>query len=183
MSDISVARVVKTTTADKDSYAVLLKGEMRLNASSDDVFDEVAKVEVNVKGIEQIQLLEDNGLFRIGAVKAIDLRNCQTALSDFAARDPHWHYYGILDQELWIDSDGMVRTRNEVRDTYLDLEEEGAITDQTFLQFLEDQTPIEDLYEETPETMRAIRMHKHGYSLESAALWGIAGVRIQDQEV
>jgi hypothetical protein len=168
MSDISVSKVVKTITDDKDSYDVLLKGQMRLNHQTDGSFDEIADIELKVKGVDQRQLLEDNGLFRIGSVKVLDLRDVQTSLSDFEAPGNTWIREHILEQELWFDATGMgeVRTRNEVRAIYLDLEEQELITI-TFLQFLDAMVSVDDLYEDNPEMIRAIRLHKHGYDF-----WG-----------
>jgi len=166
MNDISVSKVVKTTTDDKDSYDVLLKGQIRLNSETDGVFDEMADIELKVKGVDQRALLEDNELFRIGSVKVIDLRNVQTSLSDFEAPGNTWIRENIIDQELWIAPYGDVKTRNEIRAEYLDLEEQG-LTGLTFLQYLDDQLSVDELYEDNPEMIQAIRMHKHGYDF-----WG-----------
>jgi hypothetical protein len=100
MSDISVSKVVKTTTDDEDSYDILLKGQMRLNHQTDGSFDEIADIELKMKGVDQRQLLEDNGLFRIGSVKVIDLRDVQTSLSDFEAPGNTWIREHVIDQEL-----------------------------------------------------------------------------------
>jgi len=168
MSDISVSKVVKTTTDDKDSYEVLLKGQMRLNHQTDGAFDEIADVELKVKGVDQRQLLEDNGLFRIGSVKVMDLRNVQTALSDFEAPGTTYLRTHIIDQELWQDAMGIHwLTRNEVRATFLDLEEQELITDMTFLQYLDSMVSVDELYEDNPEIIQAIRLFKHGYDF-----WG-----------
>jgi len=166
MNDISVSKVVKTTTDDKDGYDVLLKGQIRLNSETDGVFDEMADIELKVKGVDQRALLEDNELFRIGSVKVIDLRNVQTSLSDFEAPGNTWIRENIIDQELWIAPYGDVKTRNEIRAEYLDLEEQG-LTGLTFLQYLDDQLSVDELYEDNPELIQAIRMHKHGYDF-----WG-----------
>lgn len=167
MSDISVSKIVKTTTDDKDSYDILLKGQMRLNSSTDDGFDEVADVELKVKGVDQWKLLEDNGLFRIGSVKVMDLRDVQTSLSDFEAPGNTWIRDHIIDQELWIDAYGDIKTRNEIRAIYLDLEEQGLMG-MTFLQYLDDvAVSIDELYEENPEMLALIRLFKHGYDF-----WG-----------
>jgi len=166
MNDISVSKVVKTTTDDKDSYDVLLKGQIRLNSETDGVFDEMADIELKVKGVDQRALLEDNELFRIGSVKVIDLRNVQTSLSDFEAPGNTWIRENIIDQELWIAPYGDVKTRNEIRAEYLDLEEQG-LTGLTFLQYLDDQLSVDERYEDNPEMIQAIRMHKHGYDF-----WG-----------
>jgi len=53
MSDISVSKVVKTTTDDKDSYDVLFKGQIRLNSDTEGVFDEIADIEFKIKGVDQ----------------------------------------------------------------------------------------------------------------------------------
>ncbi len=162
MSDISVSKVVKTTTDEKDSYDVLLKGQMRLNSSTDGGFDEIADVELKVKGVDQWQLLDDNGLFRIGSVKVLDLRDVQTSLSDFEAPGKTYIRDHIIDQELWICPFGDVKTRNEIRAEYLDLEEQG-LTRLTFLQYLDSQLSVDEVYEDNPEMIQAIRLHKHGY--------------------
>ena len=166
MSDISVSKVVKTTTDDKDSYDVLLKGQMRLNHQTDGSFDEVSDIELKIKGVDQRQLLEDNRLFRIGAVKVLDLRDVQTSLSDFEAPGNTYLREHIIDQELWIAPYGDVMTRNEIRAEYLDLEEQG-LTGLTFLQYLDSQLSVDEIYEDNPEMIQAIRLHKHGYDF-----WG-----------
>lgn len=166
MSDISVSKVVKTTTNDKDSYEVTLKGQIRLDGETEDVHDEIADVELKIKGVDQRTLLEDNGLFRIGSVKVIDLRDVQTSLSDFEAPGNTYLREHIIDQELWISPYGDVKTRNEIRAEYLDLEEQG-LTGLTFLQYLDAQLSVDETYEDNPEMIRAIRLHKHGYDF-----WG-----------
>jgi len=166
MSDISVSKVVKTTTDDKDSYDVLLKGQMRLNHQTDGTFDEIADVELKIKGLDQWTLLEDNRVFRIGSVKVLDLRDVQTSLSDFEALGNTWIREHIIDQELWISPYGDVKTRNEIRAEYLDLEEQG-LTGLTFLQYLDSQLSVDETYEDNPEMIQAIRLHKHGYDF-----WG-----------
>lgn len=164
MSDISVSKVVKTTTEDKDSYDILLKGQMRLNSQTEGGFDEIADVELKIKGVDQWQLLEDNKLFRVGSVKVMDLRDVQTALSDFEAPGNTYLRDHILDQELWQDAMGIRwLTRNEVRAEFLDLEEQELLTDVTFLQYLDSMVSVEDLYEDNPEMLTLIRMQKHGY--------------------
>jgi len=170
MSDISVSKVVKTTTDDKDSYEVLLKGAMRFDAADPedpkDVYSEMAEIELKIKGINQRALLEDNHIFWIGAVKVIDLRDVQPTLDSFTEHNMYRASDHIIDQELWIDPLGDIKTRNEIRATYLDLEEQG-LTDITFQQFLESQWSGDDLYEGNPEMIQAIRLHKRGYDF-----WG-----------
>jgi hypothetical protein len=171
-SSIAVSKVVKTTTNDKDSYEVTLKGEMRFDAKDaedpKDTYSEMAEIELKIKGINQKELLIENGVFWIGAVKVLDLKDVQTTLDSFIAHDPYRISDHIIDQELWISPlNGDIRTRNEVRATYLDLEEQGGMEDMTFLQFLEGQTSVDELYEETPEVITAIRLYKHGYNF-----WG-----------
>lgn len=164
MSDIAVWKIQKTTTADKDSRDVILKGQIRLNSSTEGVFDEIADVELKIKEVDQRQLLEDNGLFRIGSVKVIDLRDVQTSLSDFEASGNTWIREHILEQELWRDVMGIYwMTRNEVRAAFLDLEEQELITDMTFLQYLDSMVSLEELYEFNPEIISAVKMFKHGY--------------------
>ena len=167
MSDISVSKVVKTTTEDKDSYDILLKGQMRLNSQTEGGFDEIADVELKIKGVDQWQLLEDNKLFRVGSVKVMDLRDVQTALSDFEAPGNIRTRDHAIDQELWINTWGEVRTRNEIRATYLDLEEQEQIEDMTFLKYLESMISVDELYEDNPEMLTLVRLHKHGYDF-----WG-----------
>jgi hypothetical protein len=172
MSDISVSKVVKTTTDDKDSYEVLLKGQMRFDVpemddSDDDTYSEMADIELKIKGINQRALLEYNKVFWIGAVKHLDLRDVQMQLSDFEAPGNVYLREHIIDQELWIDPLGDIRTRNEIRATFLDLEEQGLIDDMTFLKFLDSQTSVDEVYEENPEMIQAIRLFKHGYDF-----WG-----------
>ena len=166
MSDISVSKVVKTTTDDKDSYDVLLKGQMRLNSETEGVFDEMADIELKIKGVDQRSLLEDTRLFRIGSVKVIDLQDIQTTLSDFEAPRPTRIREHIIDQELWIDSYGDINTRNEVRARYLDLEEQGLMM-VTFLDYLDILESIDEFYEDNPEMIQAIRLFKHEYDF-----WG-----------
>lgn len=174
MSDISVSKVVKTTTDDKDSYDVLLKGQMRFDGSEDTVsedqpstYSEMAEIELKIKGINQRELLVDNHIFWIGAVKLLDLRDVQTQLSDFEAHGNTYLREHIIDQELWIDPLGDIRTRNEIRATFLDLEEQGLMDHTTFMSFLDGQNSVDALYEEMPEMIQAIRLYKHGYDF-----WG-----------
>lgn len=167
MSDISVSKVVKTTTDDTDSYDVLLKGQMRLNSETEGVFDEMADIELKIKGVDQRSLLEDNRLFWIGSVKVVDLRDVQTALSDFEAPGSTYLRTHFIDQELWINLWGEVRTRNEIRATYLDLEEQEQIEDMTFPQYLDSMISVDASYEDNPEMIQAIRLFKHGYDF-----WG-----------
>ena len=161
MSDIAVSKVTKTTTEDKDSFDVLLKGQIRLSSTTEGGFDEIGDVELRIKNVDQSQLLEDNGLFRIGAVKVLDLRNIQTALSDFETPGNTYLRELPLEQELWIDRLGDVYTRNEIRAAFLDMEEHGLI-DVTFLQFLDGQKSVDEI-EDNPDLVRAIRLFKHGY--------------------
>jgi len=173
MSDISVSKVVKTTTDDKDSYDVLLKGQMRFDGTEsfhpDDEpssYSEMADIELKIKGINQRELLIENHIFWIGAVKVIDLRDVQTTLDSFTEHNMYRVSDHIVDQELWIDAFGDVRTRNEIRATYLDLEEQGLMV-VTFPEYLEAQMSVDDLYEDASEMIQAIRLHKHGYDF-----WG-----------
>lgn len=152
--------------------AISLKGTMRMKGTSEDVHDELVDVKVMISGVSQKQILIDNGLTHvgreIGAVKEFSLFDVQTTLDQFTAHDPYRISDHIIDQELWISPlNGDIRTRNEVRATYLDLEEQGGMEDMTFLQFLEGQTSVDELYEETPEVITAIRLYKHGYNF-----WG-----------
>ena len=82
MSSIAVSKVVKTTTDDKDSYDILLKGQMRLNASDPqdpkDVYSETVDVELILRGITQHELLVENGISEIGAVKEFDLNTIES---------------------------------------------------------------------------------------------------------
>ena len=162
MSDIAVSKVVKTTTDDKDSYDVLLRGQIRLKGNTDGTHDEIADAELKIKGIDQRQLLEDTGLFRIGSVKVMDLRDVQISLSDFEDSGTTWIREHFMDQELLISPLGAIKTRNEIRAEYLDLEEQG-LTGLTFLQYLDYQLSVDEAYEDNPEMIQAIRMHKHGY--------------------
>lgn len=147
--------------------AIVLKGLIRLKGDSDGVHDELADIKVMITGVDQKQVLIDNGLFRIGAVKEFSLFDIQTSLDQFKAHDPHRISDHIIDQELWVDPVGDIRTRNEIRVTYLDLEEQGAMSDTTFLQFLGDCASVDELYEEMPEMIQAIRLFKHGFDF-----WG-----------
>jgi len=92
----------------------------------------------------------------------LDLRDVQTSLSDFEAPGNTWIRDHAIDQELWIDSTREIRTRNEIRAIYLDLEEQELITI-TFLQYLDAQLSIDEAYEDNPEMLNLIRLYKHGY--------------------
>lgn len=187
-SSIAVFRIRHDRTKEKDGYDVLMKGQMRFDGSEQfhpedtpSTYSEIADIELTIKGINQRELLEENHLFWEGAVKLLDLRDVQTSLDQFTAHDPYKIHDHIIDQELWIDHVGNIHSRNEVRATYLDLEEEGLMEDMTFLQFLEGQTSVDEFYEEMPEMVTAIRLYKHGYEY-----WGqrmqIYGAEIDETE-